>query len=54
MTEFSEQYDVVVIGSGAAGSAAALEATANGASVLVVEKSPESTAGGNTRVSGSG
>ncbi len=54
MTEFDEQYDVVVIGSGAAGSAAALEAQANGASVLVVEKSPESTAGGNTRVSGSG
>ncbi|WP_430331577.1 FAD-dependent oxidoreductase [Rhodococcus sp. ACT016] len=51
---FDEEFDVVVVGSGAAGSAAALAARQAGASVLVVEKCDEATAGGNTRVSGSG
>ncbi|CAM3184391.1 FAD-dependent oxidoreductase [Prescottella defluvii] len=51
---FDEEFDVVVIGSGAAGSAAALGAYQSGASVLVVEKCDEATAGGNTRVSGGG
>lgn len=49
-----ETFDVVVIGSGAAGSAAALEAHTHGASVLVLEKCDRSTAGGNTRLSGGG
>ncbi|MFC9516699.1 FAD-dependent oxidoreductase [Nocardiaceae bacterium NPDC056970] len=51
---FDEEYDIVVVGSGAAGSAAALAAHHAGAGVLVVEKCDEETAGGNTRVSGSG
>ncbi|MFC9790493.1 FAD-dependent oxidoreductase [Rhodococcus sp. NPDC127528] len=51
---FDEEYDVVVVGSGAAGTAAALGAHQAGAHVLVVEKCDEATAGGNTRVSGSG
>lgn len=51
---FDEQFDVVVVGVGAAGAAAALSAHEQGARVLVVEKCDETTAGGNTRVSGSG
>ncbi|GAB2658815.1 FAD-dependent oxidoreductase [Prescottella soli] len=51
---FDEEFDVVVVGSGAAGAAAALGAHQAGASVLVVEKCDEATAGGNTRVSGGG
>ncbi|EGD53913.1 FAD-dependent oxidoreductase [Gordonia neofelifaecis] len=54
MAEFDERYDVVVVGSGAAGSATALEAAAAGASVLVIEKAAAEVAGGNTRVSGGG
>ncbi len=53
-TGFDEEFDVVVVGSGAAGAAAALDAHQAGATVLVVEKCDEATAGGNTRVSGSG
>ncbi|MFI0355353.1 FAD-dependent oxidoreductase [Actinomadura sp. 9N407] len=49
-----EKYDVVVVGVGAAGSAAALAAHEAGARVLVVEKCDPGTAGGNTRVSGGG
>lgn len=44
--------DVVVVGAGAAGLAAAIEAVRRGASVLVLEKQPAGTAGGNTVVSG--
>jgi len=51
---FDEEFGVVVIGSGAAGSAAALAAHQSGVSVAVIEKCPESEAGGNTRVSGGG
>ncbi len=54
LSSFDEEYDVVVVGSGAAGSAAALSAHQAGARVLVVEKCDAATAGGNTRVSGSG
>ena len=54
VTGFDEEFDVVVVGSGAAGAAAALDAHQAGATVLVVEKCDEATAGGNTRVSGSG
>jgi len=42
----TKQYDVVVIGSGGAGMAAAIQAHDEGASVLMVEKMP--TIGGNT------
>lgn len=53
-TAMEDEYDVVVVGVGAAGAAAALSAHENRARVLVVEKCPEETAGGNTRVSGGG
>ncbi|NMB17439.1 MAG: FAD-dependent oxidoreductase [Firmicutes bacterium] len=44
--------DVVVVGSGAAGLAAALEARQNGAEVIILEKMPFT--GGTTRVAGGG
>ena len=46
------ETDVVVVGYGAAGCAAAIEARRLGADVLVLEKMPAGLAGGNTRVSG--
>jgi 3-oxosteroid 1-dehydrogenase len=48
----SQTFDVVVIGSGAAGMAAALRAAKRGLSVLVVEKAP--TFGGSAARSGAG
>lgn len=52
----SEQWDrsadVVVLGMGAAGCAAAIEAADAGASVILLEKMPEGREGGNTRISG--
>lgn len=41
-------YDVVVVGAGNAALCAALSARESGASVLVVERAPQSAAGGNT------
>ncbi|MBM3222708.1 MAG: FAD-binding protein, partial [Candidatus Tectomicrobia bacterium] len=46
--------DVVVVGFGAAGAAAAITAYAAGAQVLLLDKAPEAHAGGNTRVAGQG
>lgn len=46
--------EVVIIGSGGAGMAAALEATRLGADVLMLEKAPWGLDGGNTRVSSQG
>jgi flavocytochrome c len=46
----SESADVVVIGAGGAGLAAAISASQNGARVIVLEKMPR--AGGNTIISG--
>lgn len=46
------EADVVVIGFGGAGAAAAITAHDMGARVLIVEKMPETYAGGSTRVSG--
>src|SRR4051794_7259094 len=50
MAQRSVDYDVVVIGSGVAGLAAVLEATAAGSSVLLVES--ESRLGGSSALSG--
>lgn len=47
-----ETYDIVVIGSGAAGLSAALAAAVNGARVLVIEKSEK--LGGTSAMSGAG
>lgn len=49
-----DKYDVLVLGSGMAGIAAALSASDNGAKVLVIEKAPRESAGGSTRLSGGG
>jgi flavocytochrome c len=49
MTDWDEKTDIVVIGSGLAGLAAAIEAAQTGASVIVFEKMK--VIGGNTRIS---
>ena len=49
---WDHEADVVVLGLGAAGCAAAIEAHDAGASVVVLEKMPAGREGGNTRVSG--
>jgi fumarate reductase flavoprotein subunit len=46
----TESYDVVIVGAGGAGMAAAAQAAQDGATVLVIEKAAE--IGGNTLVSG--
>jgi len=51
-TSWDAEADVVVLGFGAAGCAAAIAARDAGASVIVLEKMPEGKEGGNTRVSG--
>merc|ERR1711969_135537 len=51
-TRWEEEADVVVLGLGAAGCAAAIAAHDSGAQVLVLEKMPEGLDGGNTRISG--
>jgi succinate dehydrogenase/fumarate reductase flavoprotein subunit len=48
------QADVVVVGFGAAGAAAAVAAHDAGATVLMLEKAPKGREGGNTRVAGQG
>ncbi len=52
MMKWDETADVVVVGSGAAGLCAAIEAAMAGASVIVIEKMK--LAGGNTRISDGG
>ena len=48
----NQYYDVIVVGAGNAALCAALSASDNGASVLVIEKAPEYLRGGNTYFSG--
>ena len=48
----SESFDVVVVGTGLAGLAAALRAKEEGANVVVIDKAPETSMGGNSRFSG--
>ncbi|HEY5315751.1 MAG TPA: FAD-dependent oxidoreductase [Pirellulales bacterium] len=48
------EADVVVVGFGAAGVAAAVSAHELGAKVVILEKAPEGQEGGNTRVAGQG
>jgi succinate dehydrogenase/fumarate reductase flavoprotein subunit len=48
------EADVVVVGFGAAGVAAAVTAHDLGANVVILEKAPEGEHGGNTRVAGQG
>jgi succinate dehydrogenase/fumarate reductase flavoprotein subunit len=48
------ETDVVVVGFGGAGVAAAVTAHELGAEALILEKAPEGEEGGNTRVAGQG
>jgi aspartate oxidase len=48
------EADVVVVGFGAAGMAAAVTAHDLGAKVVILEKAPQGEEGGNTRVAGQG
>jgi succinate dehydrogenase/fumarate reductase flavoprotein subunit len=52
--QWDEEADVVVVGFGAAGFAAAVTAHDLGADVVILEKAPEGEEGGNTRVAGQG
>lgn len=52
MSKWDEEADVVIVGSGAAGLCAAIEAADLGASVIVIEKMK--ITGGNTRISDGG
>ena len=50
--KWNKEADVVVMGFGGAGAAAAITAADSGAKVLIIEKAPEGEEGGNTRISG--
>lgn len=54
IASWESEYDVVVVGYGAAGANAAINAADAGAKVLLVEKCPEGEEGGNTKYSGQG
>jgi succinate dehydrogenase/fumarate reductase flavoprotein subunit len=53
-SRWDAEADVVVVGFGAAGVAAAVTAHDLGAEVVILEKAPEGEHGGNTRVAGQG
>src|SRR4051812_41014317 len=48
----SEHFDVIVVGTGLAGLSAALSAKEHGGKVVVIDKAPETSMGGNSRFSG--
>jgi succinate dehydrogenase/fumarate reductase flavoprotein subunit len=48
----SEKHDVIVIGAGTAALVAALQAKQDGADVIVLEKTPKDSSGGDSRMSG--
>lgn len=50
--KFDESADVVVVGLGGAGAAAAITAADHKASVIILEKQPLATLRSNTRMSG--
>jgi len=50
--DWDEKCDVAILGCGAAGMAAAIEAHDAGAHTIIIEKMPAGREGGNTRVSG--
>ncbi|HEV8680168.1 MAG TPA: FAD-binding protein [Stellaceae bacterium] len=52
--DWDVEADVVVVGFGAAGMAAAVTAHELGAEIVMLEKAPEGEEGGNTRVAGQG
>ena len=52
--QWDVEADVIVVGLGAAGFAAAVTAHDLGADVVILEKAPEGQEGGNTRVAGQG
>ena len=51
---WDREADIVVVGFGGAGAAAAITAHDMGARVLMLEKAPEGQEGGNTRIAGQG
>ncbi len=51
---WGREADVVIVGYGSAGAAAAITAHDAGAKVLILEKAPEGEEGGNSRVAGQG
>lgn len=52
--KWDKEADVVVVGFGGAGAAAAITAQDLGAKVLMLEKAPQGEEGGNTRIAGQG
>lgn len=52
--QWDDTYDVVVLGFGAAGATAAITAADDGARVLICEKAPAGSEGGNSKRSGQG
>ncbi len=53
-SKWDKEADVVIVGFGGAGAAAAITASDLGARVLMLEKAPEGEEGGNTRIAGQG
>ena len=54
LNDWDKEADIVVVGFGGAGSAASITAADAGASVLLLDKAPAHSVGGNTRVAAQG